>query len=131
MAGSEAKCKMLTDQLGFDAAVNYKSKAFRAEFKAATPDRINVYFDNTGGDILNSALFRMATRGRIVCCGNVSQYDTATPAAGPKGVPGLLVNNQVSMTGFIVYSFEGRYAEGRKQLAEWVAQGRLKPQVRM
>lgn len=50
--------------------------------KAATPDRIDVYFDNTGGDILQTCLFRMATRGRICCCGNVSQYDTATPGGG-------------------------------------------------
>jgi hypothetical protein len=55
------------------------------------------YFDNTGGMILQTALFNMATHGRIVCCGNVSQYDTATPEPGPRGVPGLLVNNRVTM----------------------------------
>ena len=56
--------------------------SFRELMKAATPDRIDVYFDNTGGDILQTCLFRMATRGRICCCGNVSQYDTATPGGG-------------------------------------------------
>ena len=64
--------------------------------------------------------------GRIVCCGNVSQYDTASPASGPKGVPGLLVNNQVKMEGFIVYRYADRYAEARKEMSAWVQQGKLK-----
>ena len=79
VAGSEAKCTMLIDELGFDAALNRSADDFRDHFRAATPDRINVYFDNTGGDILGSALFRMATHGRIVCCGAVSAYDTSNP----------------------------------------------------
>ena len=63
IAGSDAKCELLADELGFDTAVNYKAPDFRAAFKAATPDRIDVYFDNTGGDILGSALFRMNAHG--------------------------------------------------------------------
>lgn len=65
VAGSDEKCARLVDELGFDAAVNYKSENFRDEMKAATPDRIDIYFDNTGGDILQTCLFRMATFGRI------------------------------------------------------------------
>jgi NADPH-dependent curcumin reductase CurA len=72
--------------------------------RTATPNKINCYFDNTGGLILQTCLFRMAQFGRICCCGNVSGYDTATPAGGPRGVPGLLVNNQVKMEGFVVSS---------------------------
>ena len=129
VAGSDEKCRLLVDELGFDEAVNRRSDEFRGLFKAATPDRIDVYYDNTGGPILESALFRMNTHGRIVCCGAVSQYDTSTPGSGPRGVPGLLVNNRVRMQGFLVFDFEAHYDEARTQLAEWISQGRLVPRV--
>ena len=129
VAGSDEKCKILVDELGFDGAVNYKSGDFRAEFKAATANRIDVYFDNTGGDILGSALFRMNAHGRIVCCGVVSQYDTSSPAGGPRGVPGLLVNNRVRMEGFLVFDYASRYDEARAELRGWIDSGRLRPRV--
>lgn len=129
VAGSDEKCRLLVDELGFDSAVNYKSADFRDHFRAATPDRIDVYFDNTGGAILESALFRMNTFGRIVCCGAVSAYDGAPPAAGPRGVPGLLVNNQVRMEGFLVFRFADRYDAARDEMAGWVARGELKPRI--
>lgn len=129
VAGSDAKCSMLTDELGFDAAVNYKSDDFRNQFKAATADRIDVYFDNTGGDILGSALFRMNTHGRIVCCGVVSQYDTASPGPGPRGIPGLLVNNRVRMQGFLVFDFADRYDEARAEMSGWIRAGELSPKT--
>ncbi|MGI9235441.1 MAG: NADP-dependent oxidoreductase [Woeseiaceae bacterium] len=129
VAGSDDKCALLVEELGFDAAVNRRSDEFRAEFKAATPDRINIYFDNTGGDILQSALFRMAIGGRIVCCGVASQYDTSTPAPGPRGVPGLLVNNRVSMQGFLIYDYADRYEEARAAITGWIDDGQLRPRV--
>lgn len=129
VAGSDEKCRLLTSQLGFDESVNYRAEGFREAFRAATADRIGVYFDNTGGPILESALFRMRTHGRIVCCGVVSQYDTATPGPGPRGIPGLLVNNRVRMQGFIVFDFRDKYDEARTRLQGWVAEGRLSPQV--
>lgn len=129
IAGSTEKCDRLINELGFDAAVNYKSPTFRDDYKAATPNRIDVYFDNTGGPILESSLFRMNTHGRIVCCGNVSGYDTATPGGGPRGVPGLLVNNQVKMEGFIVYSYSKKYAAARGEISKWVNEGKLTPWV--
>lgn len=129
VAGSDEKCAFLVDEFGFDVAINRKSEEFRAEFKAATPDRINIYFDNTGGDILQSALFRMAVGGRIVCCGVASQYDTATPAAGPRGVPGLLINNRVTMQGFLLFDYADRYEEARTAVADLIDSGRLKPKV--
>ncbi len=127
VAGSDEKCRRIVDELGFDAAVNHRDPDFRARFRAATPDRIDVYFDNTGGPILESALFRMNTHGRIVCCGVVSQYDTDNPAPGPRGVPGLLVNNRVRMQGFLVFDFADRYDDARNALSDWIAEGRLKP----
>lgn len=129
IAGSDEKCRVLVDELGFDRAINRKSDDFRAEFKAATPDRIDVYFDNVGGPILESALFRMNTGGRIVCCGAASQYDTSSPGGGPRGIPGLLVNNRVRMEGFLVFDFESDYERARTELAGWVAAGRLQARV--
>ena len=127
VAGSDHKCELLRGEIGFDAALNRHSPDFRAEFRSATPDRINVYFDNTGGEILGSALFRMATFGRIVCCGAVSAYDTANPDPSPRGIPGLLVNNQVRMQGFLVFSYASRYDEARAQMLEWIEAGALVP----
>jgi len=129
VAGTDDKCQLLVDDLGFDAAVNHRDPEFRDRFRDATPDRIHVYFDNTGGDILGSALFRMAVHGRIVCCGAVSQYDTTTPDPSPRGIPGLLVNNRVRMEGFLLFDYADRYAEGRERMAEWLAAGRLRPLV--
>ena len=129
VAGSDEKCKTLVDELGFDVAVNYKDEGFREAFRAATPDRIDVYFDNTGGPILESALFRMNLRGRIACCGVVSQYDTANPGPGPRGVPGLLVNNRVKMEGFLVFDFLEKYDEARAEMTSWIESGKLVPKV--
>jgi hypothetical protein len=129
VAGSAAKCRTLVDELGFDAALDYKDAGFRNAFKDATAERIDVYFDNTGGDILGSALFRMKPHGRIVCCGAVSQYDTANPAASPRGIPGLLVNNRVRMEGFLVFDYADRYDEARGELSSWIERGELVPRV--
>ena len=129
IAGADDKCRMLVDELGFDVAVSYRDPEFRSKFKDATPDRIDVYFDNTGGPVLESALFRMAQGGRIACCGVVSQYDTSTPGPGPRGVPGLLVNNRVRMEGFLVFDFADRYKQARRDMSQWVDDGSLKPKV--
>ncbi len=129
VAGSDAKCRMLVDELGFDSALNYKDPDFRAAFKDATPNRIDVYFDNTGGDILGNALFRMNAHGRIVCCGAVSQYDTTKPSGSPRGIPGLLVNNRVRMEGFLVFDYADRYDEARAEMTRWIERGELVPRV--
>ncbi|MEM7339868.1 MAG: NADP-dependent oxidoreductase [Actinomycetota bacterium] len=129
VAGSDAKCELLISELGFDAAVNRNSDTFRADLKAATPNRVDVYFDNTGGPILESALFRMNLNGRITCCGAASQYDTGSPGGGPRGVPGLLVNNRVRMQGFVVFDFADRYDEARAQMTGWITDGRLEPRA--
>lgn len=126
VCGSDEKCFTLTNDLGFDAAVNYKEDNFRQALKEATPDGVDVYFDNTGGDILGSALFRMNLNGRIACCGVVSQYDTSKPAPGPKGIPGLLVNKRLTMQGFLVFDYANRYAQARADLAGLIKSGELK-----
>ncbi|MEQ8857397.1 MAG: NADP-dependent oxidoreductase [Pseudomonadales bacterium] len=129
VSGSDEKGQLLTGELGFDAAVNYKDGDFRAALKAATADGVDVYFDNTGGFILGAALFRMNVGGRIACCGVVSQYDTDSPEPGPKGVPGLLINKRITMRGFLVFDFADHYAGARREIAGWLADGRLKSLV--
>ena len=126
ITGTAAKCAFLTDELGFDAAVNYRSDKFRGELKAACPDGVDMYFDNTGGDILGAALFRMNQGGRIICCGAVSQYDTTTPGPGPRGIPGLVITKRLRMEGFIVFDFAERYDEALDEIVGWIAAGRLK-----
>ncbi len=125
IVGSPEKAAWITDELGFDAAVDYKAAPVYRALKAACPDGIDVYFDNVGGDILGAALFLMNERGRIPCCGVVSQYDTATPAPGPRGVPGLLVTKRLRMEGFIVMDAFDRRAEATDELAGWIADGKL------
>src|SRR5215468_9033863 len=125
-AGGQAKCDWLTRDLGFDAAVDYKAGGLRRALAAACPNGIDVYFDNTGGAVLDAALFLMNLHGRIVCCGNVSQYDVDKPAPGPMGVPGLVVVKRLKMEGFVVMDFFDRRAEAEARLAHWVQEGRLK-----
>jgi len=125
VCGSDEKCKKLTEDLGFDAAVNYKDANFRQNLKDATPNGVDVYFDNTGGMILGSALFRLNSGGRIACCGVVSQYDTNTPEPGPKGIPGLLVNKSIRMQGFLVFDYADKYDEATDNLLEWINSGQL------
>ncbi len=129
VAGSPDKCALLVERLGFDAAVDHRDAAFRDRFKEAVRGGIDVYFDNTGGEILGAALRRMKPHGRIVCCGVVSQYDTTAPQPGPTGIPGLLVNNRVRMEGFLVFDYADRYAEARARLRSWIADGTLVPLV--
>ena len=125
IASSDAKLHTLTSTLGFAAGVNYREDNYREALKAATPDGVDVYFDNTGGPILGSALFRMNIGGRIACCGVVSQYDTDRPEPGPRGVPGLLVNKRIRMQGFLVFDFAQRYESARADIRRWLASGEL------
>ncbi len=126
VTGSDAKCALLMSDLGFDAAVNHRDDGFRQSLKEATPDGVDVYFDNTGGDILGSALFRLNVGGRIACCGVVSQYDTDRPEPGPKGIPGLLINKRINMRGFLVFDYLEDYAAAREELSGWLESGELK-----
>ncbi|MBS0521770.1 MAG: NADP-dependent oxidoreductase [Proteobacteria bacterium] len=128
-AGGQDKCDWLTRDLGFDAAVDYKAGGVRRALAAACPGGIDVYFDNTGGAVLEAALSLMNLRGRIVCCGNVSQYDVDKPAPGPMAVPGLVVTKRLRLEGFIVMDFYDRRAEAEARLARWVSEGRIKAVV--
>ncbi len=128
IAGGAEKCAWLTGALGFDAAVDYKAGPLPKRLKEAAPGGINVYFDNVGGDVLEACLFQMNLRGRIACCGAVSQYDGAPQPHGPRGVPGLLVVKRLTMQGFIVMDYEAERAAAMAELKAWVDAGRLKVQ---
>lgn len=127
IAGGTAKCRMLVDEFGFDAAVDYKGGNLFKDLKAAAPGGIDVYFDNTGGEILEACLFQMNVGGRIACCGAVSQYDSAAPF-GPRGVPGLIVTKRLRMQGFIVSDFADRNDQAMADLQAWTKSGQLKVQ---
>ncbi|MDF2233374.1 NADP-dependent oxidoreductase [Albimonas sp. CAU 1670] len=125
IAGGAEKCRWVVEELGFDACVDYRDPGFFKALKAACPDGVDVYFDNVGGKILETALFLMNLKGRVVCCGAVSQYDETAPS-GPRNLPGLVVVKRLRMEGFIVMDFADRDAEANEKLAGWVQSGALK-----
>jgi NADPH-dependent curcumin reductase CurA len=125
IAGGAAKCKWLTEELRLDAAVDYKAGELGRSLRAACPEGIDVYFDNVGGDILEACLFNMKLRGRIACCGAVSQYDSASPH-GPRGVPGLIVTKRLTLRGFLVSDFYQQREQALSELKGWMDSGKLK-----
>src|SRR5262249_49666304 len=126
IAGGAEKGAWLTDELGFDAAVDYKSREFKRQLRAAVPGGIDVYFDNTGGGVFEACLFAMKNHGRIACCGAVSQYGGAAPPHGPRGIPGLIVTKRLTLRGFVVMDYADQNEKALADLQGWVKDGRLK-----
>ena len=124
IAGGPEKCAWLTDELGFDAAIDYKSESLYPALKAACPGGIDVYFDNVGGDTLDAALAFLRFRGRVALCGAISQYNSMQAIQGPKNYLSLLVN-RARMQGFIMFDFEKDYPRGIRDMGRWMAEGRL------
>jgi NADPH-dependent curcumin reductase CurA len=125
IAGTPEKCAMLVDELGFDAAIDYRTDNVRKELRRRAPDGIDVYFDNVGGDILDAALANLAMHARVVICGAVSQYNAPTRPQGPSNYMMLLVR-RARMQGFLVFDYASRYREAAHELAGWIDDGRLK-----
>jgi NADPH-dependent curcumin reductase CurA len=126
IAGSEDKCAWLKSELGFDEALNYKDPKFAQNFKAATKQLIDVYFDNVGGEILDLALARAKPHSRFVMCGGISQYNAKTgETLGPKNYL-MIVSMRIRMEGFIVFDYAKQFPQARKELAQWLAEGKLK-----
>jgi NADPH-dependent curcumin reductase CurA len=125
IAGGAEKCAWVKNELGFDACVDYRAGNLFKDLKAACPNGIDVYFDNVGGSILETALFQMNLKGRVVCCGSISQYDASAPS-GPRNVPGMIVVKRLRMEGFIVMDFASEEAKAEADLHRWVAEGKLK-----
>lgn len=128
VAGGAEKGRWLVEELGFDAALDYKAGGLRQQMKEAAPEGIDVYFDNTGGEIFETCLFAMKNFGRIACCGAVSQYDGAPPQHGPRGIPGLIVTKRLTLRGFVVMDFDDQREKALADLQAWVAAGQLKVQ---
>jgi NADPH-dependent curcumin reductase CurA len=125
IAGGQEKCRWLVEELGFDAAIDYKAGDLRAQLKIHAPNGVDVFFDNVGGEALEAALARLARGGRIVLCGAVSQYNATAAGRGPANYMQLLVA-RASMTGFVIFDYADRYAEGVVQLAKWLRSGELR-----
>ncbi len=124
VAGGSEKCRHLVEDLGFDAAIDYKSQDVGAALSEHCPKGIDIYFDNVGGDILDGALAHLARNARVVICGAISQYNSTGAITGPSNYLSLLVNH-ASMTGFVVSDYGARYAEGAREMGGWLAQGKL------
>ncbi|MGP4002354.1 NADP-dependent oxidoreductase [Streptomyces sp. 8N706] len=124
IAGGERKCRMLVEEFGFDAAIDYRDQDVKKALREHAPDGVDVYFDNVGGDVLDAVLTRLARGARVVICGAISQYNSVEPAKGPANYMSLLVN-RASMTGMVVFDYVDRYGEAIEQLAKWLADGRL------
>jgi NADPH-dependent curcumin reductase CurA len=125
IAGGAPKCRYLVDELGFDAAIDYRSEDVEKALARHCPIGIDVYFDNVGGEILEAALARLARHARVVICGAISQYNNTTPIKGPANYMSLLVH-RASMTGMVVFDYADRYAEAAREMAGWMAAGKLK-----
>jgi NADPH-dependent curcumin reductase len=125
IAGGAAKCRYVVDELGFDAAIDYKAEDARKSLRAHCPNGLDVYFDNVGGDILDAVLTRLAPRARVVVCGAVSQYNNTTPVKGPSNYLSLLVN-RARMEGMVVFDYADRFPQAARDIAAWIAEGKLK-----
>ncbi|PKY01237.1 NAD(P)-binding protein [Aspergillus campestris IBT 28561] len=124
LAGSADKCEFLRRELGFDAAINYKDADWKKQLKEATPEYIDVFFDNVGGEILDVCLSRAARDSRFVICGAISQYNAKKPT-GPASFMNV-ISQRVTMKGFIVFDFAKKYPAALQNLGTWLAQGKLK-----
>ena len=125
IAGGADKCSYLTDELGFDAAVDYKGGWLIDDLKAACPNGIDVYFENVGGEVLDAVLPLMNTFGRIPLCGLISAYNAAAPVAGPRNLRCVLTQ-RLKMQGLIVFDWKDRIPEAIRDLSTWYREGRLK-----
>ena len=128
IAGGPEKCRYLVTELGFDAAIDYKTENVGKRLKELCPKGIDVFFDNVGGELLDAALARLALRGRVVLCGAIARYNDQAPSAGPTYLGNLIIQRG-RMEGFIVLDFMPRAGEAIGALAGWMKDGRLKDRI--
>ncbi len=125
-AGTDEKIAYIVDELGFDAAFNYKNVTdYQAKLEGLFPDGIDVYFDNVGGRITDGVFPNLRVKGRAVICGQISQYNLEKPEMGPRFLWNM-ITKRARIEGFLVSDFAGQHAEALVQMAEWVRQGKLK-----
>ncbi len=124
LTGSDEKCAWLTDELGYHAALNYKTADLRVALRETCPRGIDVFFDSVGGEILNTVLTRLNRRGRVALCGAISQINATEPPPGPSNYLQLLAKS-ARMEGFTTLDFARHYDEARADLARWIREGKL------
>jgi NADPH-dependent curcumin reductase CurA len=125
IAGTADKCRWLTDELGFDGAINYRDGAVGDQLTRLCPNGIDVYFDNVGGEILDLCLARLAMNARVVICGGISRYNATGPVPGPVNYFNL-VFRRARMEGFIVIDYAKRFDDATREMQIWMDAGRLK-----
>ncbi len=123
-AGSEAKVRYLVEELGFDAAFNYKDGPVGELLSNAAPDGIDVYFDNVGGEHLEAAIDALTLFGRVALCGSISNYNTTTPT-GVRNL-GLAVGKRLTLRGMLVFDLEHLREQFVREVAGWIAEGKLR-----
>lgn len=125
IAGGAAKCDWVVRELGFDACIDYKGGSVKDGLKQHCPNGVDIYFDNVGGEILDTVLTRINRKARIVICGAISQYNTTTGMVGPKNYMSLLVN-RARMEGMVVFDYADRYPQAIAEMAGYLKDGRMK-----
>jgi NADPH-dependent curcumin reductase len=125
IAGGVEKCRYIVEELGFDAAIDYKSDDVKQSLRTHCPDGIDIYFDNVGGPILDVALAQIRLHARIVICGAISQYNNTGPITGPSNYMYLLTN-RATMKGMLVMDYADRYPQAGAEMAAWMTAGKLK-----
>ena len=128
IAGGAAKCAWLKDEAGFDAVIDYKQGNVSDQIRVTCPGKVDVYFDNVGGDILEAALNHINLRARVVMCGGISGYNATEPLPGPANLMNL-VTNRARMEGFIILDYLPRASEAIANLLQWIGDGDLKYQI--
>ena len=125
IAGGQAKCDFVVNEMGFDACIDYKNGDVREGLKAHCPDGVDIYFDNVGGEILDHVLARLRRKARIIICGAISQYNATSAVQGPKNYLSLLVN-RARMEGIVVFDYADRYPIAIAEMAGYLKDGRMK-----
>jgi hypothetical protein len=128
IAGTDEKCKWLRDELGFDVAVNYKDADYKKQLKTACPRGVDIYFENVGGEILETALSLMNTFGRVVVCGLISQYNATTPVPGPSNFAAV-ISKRLKIQGFLATDHASKIKEMVTNFTQWHISGKLKYRV--
>jgi NADPH-dependent curcumin reductase len=124
IAGGPAKCDYVVKTLGFDACIDYKAGDLKDGLKQHCPNGVDIYFDNVGGDILDTVLTRINRKARIVICGAISQYNNTTAVKGPANYLSLLVN-RARMEGMVVFDYADRYSIAVQEMGQWMREGKL------
>jgi len=124
-AGSERKVEWLTDDLGFDAGINYKQEDdYRGALDDVAPDGVDVYFDNVGGPITDAIFTKLNLDARVAVCGQIAHYNDEDTPTGPRKLPQLIAS-RAKVQGLLVSDFATRFGEASEQLGKWVASGNL------